>query len=326
MKGTETSAWSARILSRRPLFYSSEAAHRPAHVRAASGLTWMNVDGKERLLVAQDDASFLALVDPFAETPQVEGLALEHVVQGLRVFQKSLGNKKYKLDLEACATLPLHGVEHGIVFGSGSLPIRETLVVVSPEGSTRILDASALYAELIAHKAFSGSELNLEGATRIGDLIWLLQRGNGAAKGKHLPVDAMASIRVDSLVRFLEGGPPPTLENITSYELGSINGVRLTFTDATSTPSGELVVLLGAEASPDAIEDGAVAGAALGRGMPGEDIVWSRLRDVDGALSRDKVEGIAPHRPGSEAPGRYWVVVDCDDPETPAELLDVVLG
>ena len=325
MKGTETHAWSARIRSRRPLFYRDGATQdRPAHVRAASGLTWMHVDGAQRLLVAQDDASFLALVDPFADPPHVACIALDHVVRGLRVFEKSLGNKKYKLDLEACATLPLRGEEYGIVFGSGSLSIRETLVLVSPEGSTRIVDASALYAELIAHKAFSGSELNLEGATRIGDLIWLLQRGNGAAKGAQTPVDAMASIRVDALVAFLEGGAPPTLENITSYELGAIDGVRLTFTDATSTPSGELVMLLGAEASPDAIEDGAVAGAAIGRCMPGAPLAWSLLRNADGTPSRAKVEGIAPHRPGTE--GRYWVVVDCDDPETPAELLDVVLG
>lgn len=325
MKGTETHAWSARIRSRRPLFYGDGATQdRPAHVRAASGLTWMHVNGAERLLVAQDDASFLASVDPFADPPHVACIALDHVVRGLRIFQKSLGNKKYKLDLEACATLPIRGEEHGVVFGSGSLSIRETLVVVSPEGSTRIVDASALYAQFIEHKAFSGSELNLEGATRVGDLIWLLQRGNGAAKGKHTPIDAMASIRVESLVAFLEGEAPPMLENVTAYELGSIDGVRLTFTDVTSTPSGELVMLMGAEASPDAIEDGAVAGAAIGRCMPGEPIEWSPLRNADGTLSRAKVEGIAPHRPGSE--GRYWVVVDCDDPACPAELLDVEVG
>ena len=323
LTGTETNAWSARIRSRRPLFYSDASPGRPDHVRAASGLTWFSVNGRERLLLAQDDASFLALVDPFGERPNVECLPLDHVVRGLRIFEKSLGNKQYKLDLEACATLPIGGVEYGIAFGSGSLPIRETLVVVSAEGSTRIVDASAFYAQLIENKAFSGSELNLEGATRIGDLIWLLQRGNGAAKGKLTPVDAMASIRVESLVEFLDGKAPPMLENVTSYALGAIEGVRLTFTDATSTPSGELVMLLGAEASPDAIEDGVVAGAAIGRCMPGEDVVWSLLRNADGTPSRAKVEGIEPHRPGTE--GRYWVVVDCDDPTCPAELLDVEL-
>ena len=322
MNGGETTAFSARIRSRRPLFYTDGATQdRPAHVRAASGLTWMHIEGRERLLAAQDDASFLAVIDPFGEVPHVEAITLEHVVRGQRLFEKERNNKKYKLDLEACLTLPIGGEEHGVVFGSGSLSIRETLVVVSPEGSTRIVDASALYAQFHQAKAFSGSELNLEGATRIGDLIWLLQRGNGARKGTHHPVDAMASIRVEALVAFLAGEAPPILENITSYELGSIDGVRLTFTDATSTPSGELIVLMGAEASPDAIEDGDVAGAAIGRCMPGQELMWSLLREPDGTLSRAKVEGIAPHRPGAE--GRYWVVVDRDMPACPAELLDV---
>ena len=324
MRGTETTSFEARIRSRRPLFYTAGATQdRPAHVRAASGLTWMHIDGKQRLLAAQDDASFLAVIDPFQDVPHVEAITLDHVVRGQRLFEKERGNKKYKLDLEACLTLPIGGEEHGVVFGSGSLSIRETLVVVTPEGSTRIVDASALYALFHEAKTFSGSELNLEGATRIGEVVWLLQRGNGAPKGKHLPVDAMASIRTEALAAFLAGEAPPMLENITPYELGSINGVRLTFTDATSTPSGELIVLMGAEASPDAIEDGDVAGAAIGRCMPGQEMIWSLLREPDGTLSRAKVEGIAPHAPGTE--GRYWVVVDCDDPNRPADLLDVEL-
>jgi len=329
VRGREDPTLRPRVIARRPLYYThggDPALDRTPHVRAASGLAWANVGGHERLVVAQDDASHLAVLDPFSDPPHVTALAIDHVVAGRRVFECRLGNKRHKLDLEACTTLEIGGVEHVLVVGSGSLPVRERLVLVGPQGECRIADARSLYAALRAEPCFAGSELNIEGAVRVGDRVVLLQRGNGAASGALQPVDATCSVDAAGLAAYLEGGAVPALEEIATYELGAIDGVRLTFTDATSAGT-RVVFLAGAEDSPDAIEDGDVAGVALGM-LPeqsGADARWGLVRSLDGRPYLGKAEGIAPHRRGVDD-GRFWAVVDRDDPDHPAELLLIELG
>ncbi|MBN8610203.1 MAG: hypothetical protein J0L92_06450 [Deltaproteobacteria bacterium] len=316
------------VTSRRALRYADggDPTHdRTAHVRAASGLTWMTLDGAPRLVVAQDDTSFLAVIDPEPIEPRVRAIALDHVVGGRRVFEQRLGNKKQKLDLEACTTLAIEGREHALVVGSGSLPIRERLVLLDPEGRVRVLPAPQLYASLRANVSFAGSELNLEGAVAIDGRLVLFQRGNGAASETRTPTDATCSVELAALLgHLLHGAPLPPLERITPFELGSIEGVRLTFTDATRSRDG-LAFLAGAEASPNAIDDGVVFGVALGTmGIDGRDVRWGRVRELDGSPFLGKAEGLAPQR-SDVGDGRFWAVTDRDDPDSPSELLAIEL-
>ncbi|GAB4197848.1 MAG: hypothetical protein OHK0013_06390 [Sandaracinaceae bacterium] len=325
-RGIEDPTLSARIVSRRPLRYADGGdarLDRTPHVRAASGVAWARFDGGDRLVVAQDDTSFLALVDPFADPAHVEALALDHVVAGRRVFESRLGNKRDKLDLEACVAIAVDGVEHVLVVGSGSLPVRERMVLVGPGGHAEVVQASALYAALRSEPAFSGSELNVEGAARLGETLLFVQRGNGAPLGGTEPVDAIGAMSLAAVIDHLRGGPAPRLEEVTAYDLGTVRGVRLTFTDA--SPAGDhLVFLACAEASPDAIEDGEVVGVAIGRVVPGEDARWTLVREADGTPYLGKAEGVAPYRPGSDD-GRFWAVVDRDDPDHAADLVEIHL-
>jgi hypothetical protein len=316
------------VTSRRALRHADggdPTRDRTAHVRAASGLTWMTLDGAPRLVVAQDDTSFLAVIDPEPLEPRVRAIALDHVVAGRRVFEQRLGNKKQKLDLEACTTILLEGREHALVVGSGSLPIRERLVLVDPEGRVRVLAAPTLYAALRASSSFAGSELNLEGAVAIDGRLVLFQRGNGAASETCAAVDATCSVELTALLaHLLHGAHAPAIERITPFDLGSIEGVRLTFTDATQA-SGRLVFLAGAEASPNAIDDGVVVGVALGMmGIDGSDARWGRVRERDGSAFLGKAEGLALRHPGLDD-GRFWAVTDRDDPDSPSELLAIEL-
>ncbi len=317
------------VTDRRPLRYADggdREADRTPHVRAASGLAWMTIEGERRLVVAQDDTSFLAVIDPDPREPHVRAIALDHVVGARRVFEQRLGNKKKKLDLEACAALEIEGREHVLVIGSGSLPIRERMVLVDPEGGTRILPAAQLYAALRASTAFAGSELNLEGAAAFDGRLVLFQRGNGAASEVCGAVDATCSVDVEALLaHLLRGAPPPPLRDVTPFDLGAIDGVRLTFTDATR--AGErLVFLAGAEASPNAIDDGVVVGVALGTmSLTGDDARWGRVRERDGTPYLGKAEGLATRRPGVDD-GRFWAVTDRDDPDAPSELLAIEIG
>lgn len=329
----------ARIVARRALrFADGEAAVRAgvtAHVRAASGLAWMH-DWRgqgPRLVLAQDDASAFALVAPESASVGCELVVLPHAVDGHRVFEARRGNKKAKLDLECCVAMELRGEHVVVAFGSGSTSARERAVVLEGSGRAVLVELGDLYAELRA-APWLASELNIEGAARLRDTLVLVQRGNGEAlTGATDALDATVLVDLAEVVARLEGrGRTPKLATAVRWDLGALDAVRLTFTDAVAAPNDEgIVFVASAEASPNAYDDGVVTGAALGfieasalRGDPGA-AWWVRLVDADGAPSRAKVEGVALERPDARTHERLWLTVDRDDPDAPAELLEVLI-
>ena len=308
---------SAQIVSRRPLVYASgaqAAEDRPAHVRAGSGLAWIG----HRLAIVQDDAAFIALADP--RGGPVEAITLPAGPGGRRQFDVERGNKADKLDLEACVSVPERGAITLLGFGSGSMAVREVVVVVRRIESVpevAVVDARPLYARLHAERSFSGSELNLEGAFVRGDVLTLVQRGNGAPRDGRSPVDATAELSLAAFRAWLEGGDVPALGPIVAWDLGTCEGVRLTFADAAIAPWGP--AFLGcAEASPNAVDDGEVVGCVLGS----FDGRWARIVAEDGRPSTDKPEGLAFDE---DDPTRAWIVLDADDPSRPAELCELAL-
>jgi len=318
---TRDPALSATLVSRRELFYSAGAdasTDRPAHVRAGSGLAWFG--GK--IAVIQDDANFIALIDP--DSGQVEALALPEGEGGLRQFDDGRGNKRYKLDLEACVSVPVTNGEILVALGSGSSEQRDRVVLVNPTGHAKRLDATGLYERLRSEKAFSGSEMNIEGAAFIDRRLRLFNRGNGAWRDGIPPRNASCDLLWDELHTYLQDPsfhPVPSLLNITQYELGELGGTSLTFTDS-ATIGSILLYTAAAENSPDALTDGAVTGSVVGilREAVGR---WIELRDTQGSLIREKIEGICPAR---EDNGRIWLVVDADDPTRPTLLCQAVLN
>jgi hypothetical protein len=309
----------ARIVQRRALTYpdgARPAEDRSAHVRAASGLAWLRDGGEPRLVIAQDDTSFLAVLDEAGAVRT--SVRLDHQVAGRRIFESRLGNKKHKLDLEAATTLPDGRV---LVVGSGSLPARER-VVISDGSSARVAALPALYAALRAERGFSGSELNVEGAAVLGDTLVLANRGNGAPDAAGPPVDAVAMLPLASFLAHVEGGPAPAIERVMALALGEIGGVRLTLTDLCARRD-QLYFLASAEASPNAIDDGVVVGTAVGR-IAGANVRWVPIVDESGAPSTAKTEGLAWASPTGEG-SRVLAVVDRDDPDAASELLTLEL-
>lgn len=312
-------ALTARVVARTPLLYAGGAApslDRPAHVRAGSALARL---AGGRLAVIQDDASFVALVDPRAAGASVLALALPSP-DGVRQFDDGRGNKKQKLDLEA--GIVLEG--ELVAFGSGSSPARERVVCAAVHAGeesarVRVVEATVLYAQMRRERAFSGDELNVEGAALAAadDDVVFFQRGNGAGEA----VDATARVSARALARYLRGdGPCPALREIVQWDLGAAGGTRLTFTDGATTARG-LAFLACAEASPDATRDGPVSAVAIGRldDRSGE-AALAMIEDERGAPLLDKCEGLAFDGE------RAWVVVDKDDPSVASELLELRLG
>ena len=333
----EDPALAARVVRRTPLHYrdgADAALDRPGHVRAGSSLARVG----DRLVVVQDDANFLAVVDP--ATGLAEAVPLPVGEGGLRQFDATRGNKAHKLDLEACVMLDAPGApdEAGwlLAFGSGSTARRERVLVVAvgdgrvDAAQVRLVEAPALYAALRAAGAFAGAELNVEGAVRIrhpgGERVRLFGRGNGASRDGVAARDATCDLDAAALLAHLvDGAPPPPVRDVVQYDLGLLDGCRLGFTDAAAlhgAHEGTLVFCAAAEDSPNAVDDGAVAGSVLGL-LDAAGARWAPIADATGAEAPTaKVEGVLAATPDGT---RLWVVTDVDDPDTPAELWDVEL-
>lgn len=317
-------ALGARITSRRPLVYSAGAdisLDRPAIVRAASGITTFG----SKLAVVQDDASFVALVDPV--TWQIDAITLPAGPSGVRQFDDLRGNKADKLDLEACVTCEIDGQPCLLAFGSGSTAARERVAVVPLSGSAppRLVRLRALYGALRSTTELSDSELNIEGAVRVGDRLRLFQRGNGAPRGALHPLNATVDVPMATVLSELRAGSVEIvpLERLVVYDLGSVRGVPWTFTDATVAPDGRILFAASAEDSPDATRDGPVLGAALGILDESGAARFTELSSPSGAPVHDKVEGVTVD---PRDPRRVHVVIDADDPARASELWEVELS
>jgi hypothetical protein len=289
------------------------------HVRAASSLA--RVPGG--IAVLQDDASVIAVHDPARGT--VRFIPLPHEVEGTRVFDDERGNKAHKLDLEACVMDDATGML--IAFGSGSTPRRESIIAISdwtsPAPTVRLIDARALYHGLREPRAFAGSALNIEGAIHIGDRLRFFGRGNGARDGNEAPVNATCDVDWSRFRSYLEDPDhvaPPVPTDITRYDLGTLDGVALGFTDAALWSSRNTVLFVAAaEDSPDAVRDGRVAGSAIGV-IDAAGVRWAPLLGPDGALYPGKAEGILPPEDGADS---LRVVIDPDDHRVAALLCEV---
>jgi hypothetical protein len=292
-----------RILSSRALHYDQPAEptdDRPPHVRAASGIV---VEGG-RLVVVQDDASFLAVVTPGGTS----AIALPRGLDGRRRFEVALGNKAHKLDLESCIA-----VGHELwAFGSGSLPIREKICRVT-DGVPRVVDAAPLYRRM---REAVGGTVNIEGAAHVHDELWLFHRGN-TGPGDHGPM--ILHVDLAAIRAWLDAnGALPAIDDVDLYDLGAIEGNALGFTDAVAARH-RVFYLACAEHSPNAVDDGPVAGSQLGV-ITADDVRAAPLVGAGGAAV--KAEGIAldPVRAN-----HAWIVLDPDDPEQPSTLLEVEL-
>ena len=309
----------------------SAAADRPAHVRAASGLSAFN----EFLVVIQDDANWLALIDAAG----IHALPLPPGPSGARIFSGDRGNRHEKFDLEACTTVPGENGHELIGFGSGSHVGREWILRVHEGASfgaaltttavheraglavaAEFVDATRFYESLRADDAFCGAGLNIEGAVAIDERIVLFQRGNAPARGGRAPVDATAEISWPALAAHLadpESVAPPTLENVTRYDLGTLDGVRLTFSDADRLGEGRILYSASAEGADR------IAGSVLGVIEPDGSAHWTELTDQDGSPFRGKIEGLSRDLRDAR---KIHFVIDDDDEHVPSELFEATLG
>jgi hypothetical protein len=283
------------------------APGRPAHLSAASGVARRG----DFVYVIGDDELHIAVFRLSSSAPG----SLRRVLSG------DLPNDAHersgaKPDLEALTLLPpFEGHPYGALLGlgSGSAPQRSRgfawalAADGSLAGEPAELDLDPLFELLRDHVA----ELNIEGAATMGDRLWLLHRGT-SQDGFNLVAELslerlMHSLRDD---RRLDAGE---LENIRRYELGDIEGVELTFSDA--TPIADQLVVFTASAEGD---DGRIRGSVVGTLRLDGSV--QRLRTID---RRWKVEGV--HATIDAGVLDFMFVCDQDDPAEPGPLLSATM-
>ncbi|WP_457584516.1 DUF6929 family protein [Ensifer canadensis] len=290
---------------------AAAAGGRPMHLSAASGLVCLD----SIMYVVADDELHLGV---FSVADREPG----HLI---RLFDGELpssktARKREKPDLEAITFLPAFpNFPHGalLAFGSGSRSNRRRGVLLGLDshgaicGSPRSLDLSPILVPL--NEDFS--EVNIEGAVVVGDELRLFQRGNKGHGGNAI-IRFKLSTALDALASERPHAIKPSA--ISWLDLGSLQGVPLSITDAAALPGGEMVFSAVAEDTKDAFRDGACVGAAVGIADKN-----GNLRSLSRLDRPHKIEGI--HARLDENRLHLLLVTDADNAEIPGMLFSATM-
>jgi hypothetical protein len=274
-------------------------------VRAASGVAPLG-DG---WLVAQDDAAHAA----WLREGRVERVRIVPPIDGHDVFSSDAGTKHLKPDLEAACPVEHDGQPGVLLLGSGSTParMRAALVTLDPDPVVVVTDLAPLYARVAEVLQLPPEDLNLEGASRLGTTLRWYARGNLNAGVPSASVDVELAELMAAVTGRAEAGAVAVRRPVV-YDLGSVDGVGLTVTDAVALPDGRTLISAAAEDTPNAVDDGPVVASAVAL-LDGDDLLSiAVLPEVDGEVA--KVEGLAvvtADRTGAQ----LLAVVDDDDTE-----------
>jgi hypothetical protein len=228
----------------------------------------------------------------------------------------AIERKKRKPDWEALAALPgSREYPSGslLALASGSRPNRQRGVLIGlgrngEPAATEIADLSRLFA------SFDGQfeETNIEGALVLDGKLLLFQRGNAGS-----PINAILTFPLERALSALENEgliPEPVIRHV---ELGRVEGIPLSFTDA--AVAGDVIVFSAvAESTANAYDDGTLVGAAVGTLTPD-----GRVHHFEALVPLVKVEGIEATVNGDAV--CIALVTDADDPQRPACLFSTTL-
>ena len=280
-----------------------------APVRAASGVAPLG-DG---FLVVQDDATHAAWVTG----ESVTAVRLLPQVEGRDVFDEKSGTKHLKPDLEAACQVSVDGRPAVLVLGSGSSERRmrwSLLRLQDGHPHSVAADLTPLYAVVSGALDVEPDELNLEGASVVGERLRWYHRGLPSAG---LP-SASVDLGLEAAVAAVLGEADPLAVSVSEprhYDLGEVQGVGLAVTDSVVLPDGAILLSAAAEDSPNARDDGPVVGSALVR-LEGDRVAdVTDLPRVGGGVT--KVEGLTLLGTDGGVV-QLLAVVDGDDPAQPS--------
>lgn len=288
-------------------------------VRAASAI----VPFRGGWLVAQDDSNHAAWQRPGRETTRVR---LFPPTDGHDEFSEAAGTKHLKADIEMACVMadPVSGASAALLMGSGSTDrrMRGAWVTLGASGPVvECLDLSPLYALVAETLELPMSFLNLEGAAVSDGELHLFNRG--------VPAQSIASqsVIVDeaSLLKVLRS--PAGLASLEIrrgpvFDLGTVDGVGLSVTDAMAIGSGRFLLSAAAEDTASTYDDGLVVGSAIVVADRSGTLARGLIPPVEGRVA--KVEGLALIG-CNESGATLLAVVDDDDTEQPSLQLTLTV-
>lgn len=265
----------------RELLIEPLGENRPAYVVSASGLVRL----ENRIFIVADDELHLAEFNLKSSQPGRWFRLLPGMLP--RDYKE---RKEQKPDLEAIARIQPDAYAAGgalLVMPSMSRSNRVT-------GAMVLLEKGQLLAESPIPIDFSDIRnklkesidgLNIEGIAIEKKVTRLFHRGS-KTKGKSVVIE----IDTEAFLHDLHDTHKPKsacISNLREYQLGDIEGVQLSFTDAVPMPDGRIIFLAAAEATDDEFQDGESLGSSLGIMKGNGDI--ERIVRIAG---REKFEGI----------------------------------
>jgi hypothetical protein len=151
----------------------------------------------------------------------------------------------------------------------------------------------------------------------MGDRLWLMHRGNHADT-----TNMVAELGLDEVMKSLAGDlriDVHELAGLREYDLGELDGVKLTFSDATPIHGDLLVFTASAEVEGEhASDDGDIKGSVVGTiDLEGN---VQRMRTID---RRWKVEGV--HATIDTGVLDFLFVCDQDHPSEASPLLSAAM-
>jgi len=180
-------------------------------------------------------------------------------------------------------------------------------------GPPRPVDFAGLFALLEGQLP----ALDIEGAVVVADRLRLLQRGGSRRHAESAWTDLLLPGVLNAIAS--SGSVDyATLVDTQAFDLGTIDGIPLAFTDGAALPDGSLVFTAVAEDAENSYADGPCVGAAVG--MAGND---GRLRFLERLDPTYKVEGIDARVEGQMI--KLLLVTDSDDEHLPASLLTAAI-
>ncbi len=287
------------------------APDRPLHLSAASGL----VDLGGHVAVIADDELHIGWFPLAGGAPG----------RLIRLFDGSLPpekaqRKKRKPDLEVLTHIrSAPGYPHGLLLaiGSGSTPNRckgfalEVDARCQLKRLSQIIDFQPLF-EALREVA---TDLNVEGATIRGDEFRLFHRGNNS-----FPDSLVVRLPLPALLAALGTGRMESVEplGVHRLDLGRVQGVPYSVTDASALPDGRTVITAVAEDTGNAYADGTCLGALIG--VVDQDMRVARTWHLHPV---HKVEGVSASAQANRV--SLLLVADADDPDVAASLFGATI-
>lgn len=223
--------------------------------------------------------------------------------------------KKKKPDFETLLQitdnrLPAPGL---IAFPSGSSPQRY-LGVYIPFNKEHTLNTSGIIrfdlTRLFKTLLTQTEELNIEGVIIEKDTVFLFHRGN--SKNDVNRIYEIAKTDFVDIILANNNEQPLAIKKSYPIELGNLDGVKLTITDATLF-DGRKFFLAAAEDTDNPIDDGKVKGTVFG------ELLSSGAVQIFAKIEQQKLEGLAITQVNQQ--WLFHTVSDNDDPDTPSQIL-----